>query len=359
MAVADPNHCLFCGVELTAATRTQEHVFPRWLQERCAIANSRLDLANATAVRYSQLVVPACEACNGIEASQLERRVASDAATAQDTWLWMLKIQLGIRYWESGKPFSRDRRSDEHDQAIVSIDTIDLDYFRTIFSALKGTGATFDPEPSGSLWSFPDPHGDFDYADRIFVHPRAPEERYCAGMIAFDGRLWIALFDDGRRVADSFIDDPRCSVKSPKGAIRERSSLNSCTRERGSAGIQSSWSAPVATGTPATLSPCRRWASPRSSTLTWQTLPPSTRLRRTTMSWLESAPRRLRRAGGAAAVEVGGHRVRGMAVEVVAGPVIRPRRPWVRVPHRILDVLERDAGAEQLGREAVAQGCAG
>jgi len=36
-------------------------------------------------------------------------------------------------------------------------------------------------------------------------------------MIAFDKRLWIALFDDGRRVLDSFIDEPEMQRQVSEG----------------------------------------------------------------------------------------------------------------------------------------------
>ena len=206
MSVAVPTACLFCGLDLTDETRTQEHVFPRWLQARCDIADETLTLANGTGLKYSQLLVPACAECNGIHASQLEQRVADGSASAQDMWLWMLKIQLGVFYWESGHPLARDRRQPEHDQPIFPLDAIDLHYFQTLFAALKGAGATFEPSPSGTLLHFDDPAGGFDYADRLFSHPDAPDDVYSAGMIAFDGQVWFALFDDGRRVADGFVD---------------------------------------------------------------------------------------------------------------------------------------------------------
>ena len=131
--------------------------------------------------------------------------MSAGTASEQDMWLWMLKIQIGTFYWESGKPKARDRRKSEHREPIFPLDAIDIIYFHTLFAALRD-GATFDPTPSGTLLSFPDRRNEFDYADRLFIHPRAPDDMYSAGMIAFDGRVWIALFDDGRRVADGFID---------------------------------------------------------------------------------------------------------------------------------------------------------
>lgn len=206
MAVTLPTACLFCGADLTDENRTQEHVFPHWLQLRYDLANQTIALANDTDLKYAQLLVPACRECNGVHASQLEGRVADGSASDQDMWLWMLKMQLGTFYWESGRPLSRDRRQPEHGEAIFPLDAIDLSYFHTVFSAIKGDGATFEPSPSGTLLRFDDPVGGFDYADRLFSHPRARDDLYSAGMIAFNGHVWIALFDDGRRVADSFVD---------------------------------------------------------------------------------------------------------------------------------------------------------
>lgn len=97
-------------------------------------------------------------------------------------------------YWESGRPLSRDRRRPEHGEPIFPLDAIDLGYFQTLFSALKNAEATFDPSPSGTLLRFKDPVGEFDYADRLFSHPQAREDVYSAGMIAFDGHVWLALF---------------------------------------------------------------------------------------------------------------------------------------------------------------------
>jgi hypothetical protein len=201
VAIEAPLHCLFCGVGLTEGTRTREDVFPRWLQKHCGIAHSELELANGTTVRYSDLLVPACARCNGVHASRLEQKVAEGTASPQDMWLWMLKILLGIWYWESGKPLSRDQRSEDHHKPISQLEMINLDYFQKLFAALKNN-ATFDPSPSGTLLSFRNQRGGFDYVDRVFCHPQAQDRVFCAGLVAFDNRVWIALFDDGRRVGD-------------------------------------------------------------------------------------------------------------------------------------------------------------
>lgn len=48
MAVTTPNTCLFCGTALTEENRTQEHVFPRWLQSRFDLGGKTIALADNT-----------------------------------------------------------------------------------------------------------------------------------------------------------------------------------------------------------------------------------------------------------------------------------------------------------------------
>jgi hypothetical protein len=52
--------------------------------------------------------------------------------------------------------------------------------------------------------------------------------------------------------------------------------------------------------------------------------------------------------------EVGGDGVGGVAVEVVAGPVVAAGGAWVGVAGGVLDVLEWYAGGECFGDEGVA-----
>ena len=49
---------------------------------------------------------------------------------------------------------------------------------------------------------------------------------------------------------------------------------------------------------------------------------------------------------------MGGHLVGGVSVEVVPGAVVAAGGAGVGVAHGVLDVLQRDAVAEQLGGEA-------
>jgi hypothetical protein len=47
----DHDHCFLCGVELIAGNRTEEHVFPRWMQREYDLWTQRLTLLNFRARR--------------------------------------------------------------------------------------------------------------------------------------------------------------------------------------------------------------------------------------------------------------------------------------------------------------------
>jgi hypothetical protein len=53
------NRCFLCGSHLGEA-RTQEHIFPKWLQRRYDLLDQRIDLLNGTGIPYRQMKVPCC-----------------------------------------------------------------------------------------------------------------------------------------------------------------------------------------------------------------------------------------------------------------------------------------------------------
>lgn len=114
----DHDHCFLCGVELTSQNRTDEHVFPRWLQRDYNLWNEQLTLLNRSTIRYRALTIPCCTECNEYWLSQVENQVAPafrsgpDAVRALDRTvlgLWMAKIYYGIHFKELALP--EDRRS--------------------------------------------------------------------------------------------------------------------------------------------------------------------------------------------------------------------------------------------------------
>ncbi len=95
--------CFLCGTKSNSIT--EEHVFPKWLQSRYDLWNSKIDLLNKTSITYKHLKIPCCAACNNGALSKLETAI-SQAVTdgyhtseALDPYLWYLwaaKLYFGI-----------------------------------------------------------------------------------------------------------------------------------------------------------------------------------------------------------------------------------------------------------------------
>ncbi len=60
----DGDRCFLCGEQLTDANRSDEHVFPVWLQHRVGLWDQSLALLNGTKIPYRQLKIPCCADCN-------------------------------------------------------------------------------------------------------------------------------------------------------------------------------------------------------------------------------------------------------------------------------------------------------
>src|SRR5882672_7861173 len=110
--------CFLCGRRLTSTNRTDEHVFPKWVQSRFSLWNQKLTLLNGTQIPYRNLTIPCCRACNGKHLSAIENTIK--AATLKGyravseldpltLFLWLGKIFYGLLYKELF--LVRDRKS--------------------------------------------------------------------------------------------------------------------------------------------------------------------------------------------------------------------------------------------------------
>ena len=102
--------CFLSGCRLGAQSRTVEHIFPKWLQERYNLWNQCLTLVNGTTMPYRSLVVPCCKDCNNRHLSNIEivMRHAVEAGPLAVSrlnpiipFLWLGKIFYGILYLET------------------------------------------------------------------------------------------------------------------------------------------------------------------------------------------------------------------------------------------------------------------
>jgi hypothetical protein len=105
-----PSRCFLCGSNLNNANRSDEHVIPRWVQDRFNLWDKTMTLQNGTLIPYRQLKIPCCKKCNNDFLSPIERSVAEASKTNAKSvrslgnktlFLWLGKIFYGILYRES------------------------------------------------------------------------------------------------------------------------------------------------------------------------------------------------------------------------------------------------------------------
>lgn len=112
------SHCFLCGRRLNSKNRTDEHVFPKWVQNRFSLWNQRLTLLNGTKIPYRSLTIPCCFECNNRHLRPLEDRVCEATLKGHKAFvkldeltlfLWFGKILYGLLYKELF--LARDRKS--------------------------------------------------------------------------------------------------------------------------------------------------------------------------------------------------------------------------------------------------------
>ena len=72
--VLDECACFLCGEHMVDG-KTEEHVFPKWLQQRHDLWDQRILLLNRKRIPYRQLKVPCCHACNNEHLGRVENTV--------------------------------------------------------------------------------------------------------------------------------------------------------------------------------------------------------------------------------------------------------------------------------------------
>ena len=65
------DQCFLCGHQLEN-DKTNEHDFPKWIQQRYHLQNQKIILLNKTEIPYRQLTIPCCPSCNNQYLSRVE-----------------------------------------------------------------------------------------------------------------------------------------------------------------------------------------------------------------------------------------------------------------------------------------------
>lgn len=94
----DDDSCFLCGTRNKPIT--QEHVFPKWLQNRYDLWNQTLSLLNETTIQYRNLQIPCCSTCNREELSRLENAISAAISSGFEAVATLDKRQL---YFWAGK----------------------------------------------------------------------------------------------------------------------------------------------------------------------------------------------------------------------------------------------------------------
>lgn len=140
--------CFLCGVVLPADRNTDEHVIPKWIQERYNLWNQKLTLLNSTTIPYRQLTIPCCQTCNNVHLGKIEAEMqkacdagpeAVQALPAETLFIWAGKILYGLLYREHLLPWSR---RDEEAGPIVPAEL--LERFRLHHQFLQAARVPFE-----------------------------------------------------------------------------------------------------------------------------------------------------------------------------------------------------------------------
>lgn len=172
--------CFLCGVALTADRDSDEHVIPKWIQERYELWDEKLTLMNRSTIPYRQLKIPCCSVCNSKHLSKIETEVQKACDAGREAlldlppvtlFLWAGKILYGLLYREHLLSWNRQA---EKEGPIVPAEL--LEQFRLHHQFLQAARIPFEfqPQVPASLFVYKamEPSNrkmGFDYWD----HPRA------------------------------------------------------------------------------------------------------------------------------------------------------------------------------------------
>lgn len=105
----DSSCCFLCGQDLVEQASSEEHVFPKWLQNKFDLWDQTITLLNRTHIQYRFLKIPCCNKCNNLFLSPIENIVKSRLECGFDNFkniereslfYWLGKIYYGLLYKE-------------------------------------------------------------------------------------------------------------------------------------------------------------------------------------------------------------------------------------------------------------------
>ena len=67
--------CVMCREPLDEYNKSDEHIFPKWLQNMFNLQNQKITLPNNSTTLYRQFLVPCCKECNNGVMSAWEKTI--------------------------------------------------------------------------------------------------------------------------------------------------------------------------------------------------------------------------------------------------------------------------------------------
>ena len=172
------DRCFLCGHTLENE-KTNEHIFPKWIQQKYHLQNQKLFLLNRTKIPYRKLTIPCCPSCNTQYLSRVENVFKQyfekgfsefKGLDKLTIFQWIAKILYGLLFKELSL---RLERSDPTQGFITDPEL--LQELRTLHTFLQSIRMPFD-FVGFRPWSIflVETHSygdkrDFDYHDEIFT----------------------------------------------------------------------------------------------------------------------------------------------------------------------------------------------
>lgn len=162
--------CFMCGKPLLETNVTKEHVFPKWLLQKCSLYDDNLSLVNGEKFPYRQLTIPCCRECNGGRMAAFENTIKAALLSGLESvkslderilvW-WLAKIFYAVRLKETTLNYSIKEQG-----AKKIINPSSLHRFQLIHFLMQAliNDETFDADPY-EIFIFKSKEERFDYCD--------------------------------------------------------------------------------------------------------------------------------------------------------------------------------------------------
>jgi len=161
--------CFLCGSELSEVNRTDEHIYPKWLQKMFNLWDKELILLNETSIKYRNLKIPCCKSCNEKMSALFEKPIERAVSGGYDEFitldrnlifLWLNKLSYGMLFKELSLNISR---SEPERGKIYSAEYLKENQMQYMFLQTILTNATYSGNPYSMLVFKIDPCNVEDY----------------------------------------------------------------------------------------------------------------------------------------------------------------------------------------------------